>query len=331
MIKRVFLVLVCSVLVCSASLPLSAVWAGVQTTADHQEAESHVQEVESPPFRFIVFGDTRPTDKGDPPAQLFIDIIKEINLLHPELVVHTGDQIFGFWEDPDDQHAEWDTFDELWATIECPKKYKIVGNHDIYFAQDKQIYIQRYGPDSLYYSFNAHGCHFVMLNTEDESGADWGEPTWIRGEQLEWLQSDLKKWEHMRTFVFLHRPLWKGIENPGHWRDDILPVLKQYNVDTVFAGHWHAFAYDVEEDIPLVVTGGGGAPSAAHREHDWGMLRHLVLVTVPTDPKDRSEYTVIRTGGILGPDKENWIRREGYWFDLPGAARHKVTSTLEQP
>lgn len=314
---NLFLTLFCAALVC-----------GAQVAEDKAQTPP---EQGAHPMRFIVFGDSRPLHQGDPLPQIFKDQIAELNLLHPDMVVLTGDQIFGVWLDPEKQHAEWDAFDALWETVECPSKHKIVGNHDIYRSQDERIYIERYGADSLYYSVNAYGCHFIMLNTEDEYGADWGEKTWIRGAQFEWLKNDLEKWGHRRTFVFLHRPLWKSIENPQHWYGDVLPLLRQYNVDSIFAGHWHAFSYRKDYGIPCVVTGGAGAPSQADHEYDWGMFLHMVLVTVPADPNEKSKLAVIRSGSVLSPDKGNWIRREGYWFDLPGSPKHKVTSTLEQP
>lgn len=281
-------------------------------------------------LRFIVFGGTRPHKQGQPPPQIFEDTIGEVNLLCPDLVVHTGDQIFGRWEESEDQNEEWDRFDALWETIECPKKYRVVGDHDIYSLQDEQIYRERYGSDSLYYSVSAYGCHFIVLNTEDRFGGNSEGPGWIQGPQFEWLKSDLERWGHRRTFVFLHRPLWKEGENPEHWQDDILPLLKEYNVDCVFAGHWQAFDYSVQEDIPCVITGAAGTLPNHDHEYDQGAFHHVVFVTVPADREQRSEVTAIRTGNILNPYRAYWIRRDGNWIDTPGE-RHKVTSTREHP
>lgn len=282
------------------------------------------------PMRFVVFGGTRPLEQGYPVPVIFVDTIAEIDLLRPDVVVHTGDQIFGRWNDEDDQNQEWDRFDIMWNSIDCSKKYRIVGDHDVHNEQAEQVYVQRYGAGSLYYSLNAYGCHFIMLNTEAEYGADEGEPTWIRGEQFEWLESDLRTWGHRRTFVFLHRPLWKENENPQHWHDDILPLLKQYNVDCVFAGHWQAFDYSVQDDIQCVISGASGTLLDHDHEYDRGAFHHVLFVTVPTDYLKKSEITAIRTGNVLSTDRSRWIRRDGSWIDKPGE-EHKVTSTLEQP
>ncbi len=231
---------------------------------------------DQPAFSFAVIGDTRPPHSKDVYSQPpnFFKQIRTINLLSYDLVVDNGDLILGYQKQADIINKMWDAFDKAAAYFTVPLRL-VCGNHDVWDAQSRDIWLKRYGP--LYYSFDHKGSHFIVLCSEIP-----GEMNQITGAQLAWLKKELarhKKAQH--CFVFVHKPLWHMKDT--NWWADVQPLLGRYHVDCVFGAHEHHYLKDRTVDgVRYYVTGGGGAEIGRHPE--LGDFYHFLHVVVR--PKD---------------------------------------------
>ncbi len=192
-------------------------------------------------------------------------------------------------------HRQWDAYEAACERFEVPL-HSVVGNHDVWDEQSQRIWRERYGP--LYFSWDHEGCHFVALDSDLV-----GQMDTIAGEQLAWLKADLERSKDARrTFVLLHKPLWayepQQPDRPNQWNRDVHPLLAEYGVDTVFAGHWHEYCFHGPRDgVRYVVTGGAGAELSGY-ELEGGFF-HIVTVDVSDEA---SRLTVVSHRGELHPD-----------------------------
>ena len=245
------------------------------------------------PFRFSVMGDTRP--HGDPEKvvqpPMFKRAIKEINLLDPEFTVIVGDLILGYEDDDELIAREWEEYSRTCSTFRNPC-YSVVGNHDVWNKWSEERWCKRHGP--LYFAFPHRGCRFICLNSEDTGKMDY-----IQGEQLEWLKGELESHRDAKhIFVFLHKPLWCEGYHPGpsaRWMEDVHPLLVEYGVNTVFAGHIHVYELFEEMDgVRYIITGGGGA-EIGNLPYRGDFYHHLFVTVGQEDVR----IAVIKTGSIF--------------------------------
>jgi predicted phosphodiesterase len=248
------------------------------------------------PCRFAVMGDNwaraGATDLITPPAS-YPRIVKEVNLLQPDFVVFLGDCIRGYSDIATMEH-QWQAFEAVTEQLEMPV-YLVVGNHDVFSKETEGLYQQRHG--RLWYSFDHRDCHFVILDSEDQTA-----PGRIAGAQLAWLKSDLAAAKGRRSYVFVHQPLW-GMKDRefgrSEWGRRVHPLLAASGVDTVFAGHLHQYTLQPTRDgVRYVITGGAGGEQT-NGALGGGFL-HYLMVTAPAE--GRARLAVIRTGNIEPED-----------------------------
>ncbi|ALM76102.1 metallophosphoesterase [Thermococcus barophilus] len=197
------------------------------------------------------------------PADVLRQLTAEIEKVHPDLVIVTGD-IAGLGDKyPVEEVEQWyKSFKELFVDpLEKNgiKVYLVPGNHDNvgikYYKEIPEnlknlvglgLYRKFFGKD--YYSFDYKGYHFIALNPKELP------PTYrdveLPEEQVAWLKYDLKKNKDKPIIIFYHQPL-------GAWIDpnQLLDIIKGYNVVALLAGHTHDYTVNYYNGIPEFQAG----------------------------------------------------------------------------
>ncbi len=233
--------------------------------------ESEIKKFKTPPqygssdghIRFAVIGDTQ---TNFPTHSLVVQKMKEklIELYGDDLenslncVIHVGD-IVGNGNILPSYKIEF--FNPI-APISGNVPYMVsIGNHeadsDYYFHYMK--YEDIGGPEGeKYYSFRMSRVLFVAINS------NW---QYRNQEQVEWLEVLLQDASTDTTidwiFAFSHHPwrseLWVD-GNSAYVKDEIVPLLKEYDVDLHMHGHTHAYQRGAVPDANLrLLQSGGGA------------------------------------------------------------------------
>ena len=262
---------------------------------------------------FVAGGDSRTNpDKRDAVSELMAQY-------SPEFVLYTGDAV-----DSGHEQSLWDdwfnSMQQYWVT---PEGYRIpilpcLGNHE----ENAVNYYKQYalpGNEQWYSIDYTPYLHIVCLNSE----------TSLSGDQLEWLEADLKAHQDVPWIVvFFHRPPYSASRHGSSLtiRRTWCPVFDQYGVDFVFNGHDHCY----ERTKPIkgeqvadsylngtcyVVTGGWGAPLYGVGEEWWTAYsescHHFCLV----------EITVNGTSTTLTLKA---IRRDGTLMDSLSVTKENV-------
>lgn len=209
-------------------------------------------------LRFVVMGDSQPYGVGKlGQHDIFKKIVQEVAEMHPDLVIHVGDHLSGYTDNPKLVQEMWDEYFSVTALWKMPVHH-VPGNHDIWSVQSEKIFQERVG--KTYYSFDHKGCHFIILDSEEP-----GAISTVGGSQLEWLRKDIKSIEpSMPVFVFIHKPLWAEMDwqeyQVNQWNRDVHPLLRQHPLTTVFSGHDHRYAKADKDGVRYIITGGAGGP-----------------------------------------------------------------------
>ena len=174
--------------------------------------------------------------------------------------------------------------------------HHVAGNHCL--AVPSGRYKEIMGLDCLYYTFNAHGIRFIVLdgmdvsvNAEPENEADRNLLRYYREErqepfycgavgsrQLEWLAGELET--SLMTLepviVLSHLPLLEETSDHKHgllWNhEEVTELLCRYpNIRACFSGHYHPGAYAFMCGIHFAVVP-GFATRAEHPEFMAGTV-----------------------------------------------------------
>ena len=219
------------------------------------------------------------------------DAVEAFNRSDLAFVVHLGDLI----------DRDWRSFDVLTPITDelvHPLRH-VVGNHDYDVADEFKPYVhERLDMPARYYSFDAKGWTFVVLDGTDVSTYGWPDgsakharnmalyderyhnrATWngaIGTEQLAWLDQILADADMTgrRVVLFSHFPVFP--EDPHNlWNADEILVLLEKHVSTVawFNGHNHAGAYGERNGVHFVTLNAmsdfdDNAYSIIHFYHD---------------------------------------------------------------
>jgi 3',5'-cyclic AMP phosphodiesterase CpdA len=187
-----------------------------------------------------------------------------INAQKADLIIAGGDLITdGFQSSADRVAPRWDAYMKMHREIEGDL-YPVIGNHDLVAAvpedgtpaakDPRAIYRLKMGLDRTYYSFNAVGYHFVILDSVQITGDEYKYQGMIWPEQLEWLKQDLSKVQRGTPIILAtHIPLLsafyaatKGATFAAKKNRvvvnnrEVLRILEEHNVILVLQGHLHA-------------------------------------------------------------------------------------------
>ena len=164
----------------------------------------------------------------------------------PAFIIHTGDISHL------SKMSEFDDADRIISQTRLDVHY-VPGEHD-FLDEERKLYQERYGRGTKgagWYSFDANGVHFVgLVNVVDLKAGGLG---YLGGEQLEWLEDDLKgRSASTPVVVFAHIPLWTVYAEWGWGSEDsarALEYLKRFGSVTVLNGHIHQVMQKVEGNV----------------------------------------------------------------------------------
>lgn len=220
---------------------------------------------ENEPFFFVQISDPqlgfREESGCAEGCRLLEAAVEAINSLCPAFVIVTGDMV-----DRAGDARQMAAYRQLIGRVrqDIPV-FHLPGNHDIgkYTAARRQAYLETYGYDR--FAFRYGGTAFIGIDScPIKDGCAEAEV-----EQYAWLCDRLEEMAECRTkFLFLHCPIVlkeRGeAENysnfPEPMRERYVALLKQYDVDAVFAGHLHNTSYADVEGIRMITCGPSGKP-----------------------------------------------------------------------
>lgn len=207
----------------------------------------------------------------------------------PVLALHTGDvtQL--------SKAAEFESAQQLLSRMKVGEMHVVPGEHDVIDGPGTE-FLARFGKPSAgkgYYSFDAHGVHFVALvNVMNFKPNGLGA---LGDDQMAWLKDDLAGRSASQPIVlFAHMPLWT-IYEPWGWGtsegEQIASLLRRFGSVTVLNGHIHQIVQKVEGNItfhtarstafpqPAAGNGPGPGPLAVPADQLPGMLGITTLVS----------------------------------------------------
>jgi plastocyanin len=193
----------------------------------------------------------------------FREAVAKIQALpqRPAFILHTGDISHLSRE------QEWDDADQILGEARLPV-FHIPGEHDMLDDENGKAYLRRYGQHARgagWYSFDAHGIHFVALvNVANLKAGGMGS---LGPEQLEWLERDLKgRSASTPLVVFAHIPLWVVYPEWGWGTEDgarALSYTRRFGSVTVLNGHIHQVMQKEEGNVTFYTARSTAFPQPA--------------------------------------------------------------------
>lgn len=251
----------------SMCLAIAILWTSMLALAEPDLVFVHTTDVHlcDEEFKDSYYGAAKDID----PVALFDQAVNEILEINPNFIIDTGDCVAN--ADKRNVSSSRELYGLYTSAIEPFSRagipiYHAAGNHDVVGVNDKKadinesgygkgLFLETFGLNSTYYSFDSNGYHFVVLDPnnidpEDKKGLTYD----IDDVQLSWLSSDLSNTTGS-VFVFLHEPTL-GLVNV----EDLHDVLKTADIKMIFSGHRHENEVLDSYGIPEAV---GGAISAS--------------------------------------------------------------------
>lgn len=241
---------------------------------------SHAQKTKSDaPFFFIQLTDPQ-FGRLDQNAgfanetELYERAIKEVNRLHPDFVVITGDLV-----NAKNNQSQIDEFKRITSEISSDiPVYYTPGNHDVGQSpsrEDIDLFVANYGFDR--FSFKHKGSLFIGINSSIIKSAT---PI-LEQQQFDWLKNEIsenKGFNHI--LLFCHYPVFIDFFDepdtysnfPVQTREKYLDLFKEYRVDAVFAGHLHDNKSTKFGNMKMITTSSistGNAPSGFRIVKVW--------------------------------------------------------------
>ena len=239
--------------------------------------------------RLVFYTDVHARTEWETPAAM-LKAAAAINAQNADLVIAGGDLITdGFQSPPAAVVPRWDAYMKMHRTIDSDL-YPTIGNHDLVAARPEDgsppatdpraIFLAKTGLKRTYYSFDAVGYHFVVLDSIQVTNDALQYHGMIRPEQIEWLKQDLVKIPKSQPVVIVtHIPLLSAFYSASRGATitapknrlvvnniDVLNLIQDYNVILVLQGHLHVKEMIRWQGAAFIV---GGAISGRWWRGSW--------------------------------------------------------------
>lgn len=263
-----------------------------------------------------IIGDQTGTHNLDFSYKILENAVGKLNQRSPDIVLHVGDMVESIKGVHDFEGYEkyFDRAINIMNHLECPW-FLTAGDHDVDPPGFKPGSLDRSREtwfktlcnkvdlplkESLYYSFDFRGYHFISLYSLENLHTD---PRWgpillnkVPAKQLNWLKDDLENHKNSKgILVFLHHPHWYVWSN---W-SEVHQILKKYPVAAVIAGHYH---YDQDggilDGIRYLVIGSTGGVVKKSDSHSGGSYQFATLTLFKNKISDITLYDV-ETDSVL--------------------------------
>ena len=257
---------------------------------------------------------------------VFEDAIDKLELLQPQFVMSVGDLIDGKIYDSLLLDEQWNEFNDQVNSLSMPFFY-VPGNHDISNPWMETEWKRRFGRS--YYFFIHNNVLFLCINTQD------GGSSGINAEQIAYFKQAIENNPEVRwTFVFMHRPVWRGEDEKqeGYEKIEAALIGKDY---TLFSGHSHTYlklSKHGNDHFTLGSTGGG----SDLRGEKFGQFDHITWVTLITG--EPPKIINIKLDGMI---KDNVVNENTFpltstlinqdWLTTPEYVSQNRFETLASP
>ncbi|MEW6069312.1 MAG: metallophosphoesterase, partial [Candidatus Thermoplasmatota archaeon] len=167
-------------------------------------------------------------------------VVREINLIKPDLVIDSGDccdKEPTWWSDQEFPANEQDMrYREVMLNLEAPL-YVVNGNHDYDYSGDSSIadfrtWINPYSDISFRYGNYRFvgldsGCYVSLIDSDGQG---------LTNDQIAWLEYVLNKYnDSTQKFVFMHHQPDQIEQNSAQY----IELMRKYNVTLSLHGHNH--------------------------------------------------------------------------------------------
>ncbi|MEN8131190.1 MAG: metallophosphoesterase, partial [Pseudomonadota bacterium] len=161
-----------------------------------------LQRSRTPKAHLLFYTDVHSIGERQAPKAME-EAVESINSQGADLIINGGDLIHrGFQLSAPAAEKRWDIYMGMHKAIRG-EIFSTLGNHDVVAIKPKDgsppsedpraMFRERLGLERSYYSFDALGYHFVVLDSILIKAQEASYGGWIDPEQLEWLKEDLSK------------------------------------------------------------------------------------------------------------------------------------------
>ena len=217
-------------------------------------------------LNLVVYGDTRTqADKH----QMVIDAAAQE---HPHAVLVVGDLVaegLSLWQ--------WQEFMGIeQQLLSSSFVFPVFGNHDVAGGLGDAFVESWFHTENRYVS---GGNYWIDLGLVGLVVIENYNVSWDKPEALQWLESVLANLADKDWLILSFHEPYLSFSGHDQWQDGwdyIRPLVQDYGVDMVLAGHNHLYEHFLMDGVHYITAGGGGAP----------------LSEVGAGPPDQQQYFV---------------------------------------
>lgn len=167
--------------------------------------------------------------------------------------------------------------------------YVVIGNHDYLTPDERKAYDECF-PKRGNYRFEHRGWQFLGLDTTQ---GQHFRNTKVQPHTLSWLDETLPKLDkNQPLIVFTHFPLGPLVITRPENAEQLLARFKEYNLQAVFSGHFHA---STERQVGKVILTTNRCCSFTRQNHDGSKEKGYFLCHVK-DGTVRRTFVEVQSG-----------------------------------